>query len=344
MSTLESTAPAHAAVPGRASHRGLRGLAARGGYGTYVAVRVGQAALVIALSYVLVFLGLAALPGDPVRAQLENPENGYTEADKAAVIAYWGLDRPILEQLITSVQHALGGDLGLSLTSRAPVTDIVLGALPSTLVLAGTALVIALLIALVIGVLSQRLPVGPLRSLVRSLPTVFLSTPNFVLGLVLIQLLAVQLGVFSVIEPDSPPATLVAALTLAIPVSAQIAQVLVTALDTARAEDFGDVATSRGVGDTAVILRHLLRPSLLPTVTVCGLVLGELLGGSLITETIFGRSGLGSVVSKAVSSQDVPVLQATVLISAAVFVLVNLVIDLAYPLLDPRLRTRKAAR
>lgn len=330
-------------APGARVARGTRILRS-GGYGAYVVTRIAQALLVVALSYVLVFLGLAALPGDPVRTQLDNPENGYTAADKAQIIAYWGLDRPVLEQLVTSVRHALGGDLGLSLTSRLPVTDIVLGALPSTLILAGTALVLALLIALGIGLLSQRLPVGPARSLVRTLPTLFLSTPNFVIGLVLIQLLAVQLGLFSIIEPDSPAATLVAALTLAIPVSAQIAQVLVTALDTARAEEFGDVATARGVTDGAVIVRHLLRPSLLPTITVCGLVLGELLGGSLITETIFGRSGLGSVVSRAVSSQDVPVLQATVLISAAVFVAVNLAIDLVYPLLDPRLRTRKVLR
>jgi peptide/nickel transport system permease protein len=196
----------------------------------------------------------------------------------------------------------------------------------------------------VLGLLTRRLPEGRLNDLVRSLPTLFLSTPNFLIGLILIQVLAVQLGLFSLVAPESAASTLVAALTLAIPVSAQIAQVFITALDESAGQDYAEVALSRGLPPTQVVLRHLLRPSLLPTVTVVGLVIGEVLGGSLITETIFGRAGIGTVMQKAVATQDVPVLLATVVLSAVVFVVVNLVIDLLYPLLDPRLRGTEDAR
>ncbi|PWH07637.1 ABC transporter permease [Brachybacterium endophyticum] len=312
--------------------------AARSRYAGFALRRLAQAVLVILLAYVLVFLVLAAIPGDPVSAQLDNPEAGYTEAEKARIRSFYGLDKPVLVQLALALGRALHGDLGISLSTSASVSSTIGEALPSTLALASSALVLAVLIALALGFASQRLPEGRPNALVRTLPTVFLSTPNFLIGLVLIQVLAVQLGLFSIIEPESAGATLFAALTLAIPVSAQIAQVLITALDTTASLDHTEVALSRGLTPLRVFARHLLRPSLLPTVTVCGLVVGELLGGSLITETIFGRAGLGTVVQKAVSSQDVPVLQAAVVLSAAVFVLVNLVIDLVLPALDPRLR------
>ncbi len=115
-------------------------------------------------------------------------------------------------------------------------------------------------------------------------------------------------------------------------------------LDEAAGQDYAEVALARGLRPAEVVVRHLLRPSLLPTVTIIGLVLGEVLGGSLITEAIFGRSGVGTLVQKAVAAQDVPVLLAAVVLSALVFVVVNLVIDLLYPLLDPRLRGKEDLR
>lgn len=292
----------------------------------------------------LVFLVLAALPGDPISAQLESPQAGYTDAQKAQIREFYGLDQPVLLQLLISLGSALRGNLGLSLSTSQPVTTVLGDAIGSTLTLATTALALAVLIAAVLGLLSRLLGPGPLNALVRALPAAFLSTPNFVIGLVLIQVLAVGLGLFSLVDPDSAGSTLAAVLTLAIPVSAQIAQVLITALDESAGQDYVEVALARGLPPVQVVLRHLLRPSLLPTVTVVGLVLGEVLGGSLITETIFGRTGIGTVVQKAVTAQDVPVLLAAVVLSAGVFVVVNLVIDLLYPLLDPRLRGTEATR
>ena len=329
-------------APGRSRPRGAeRTASAARRYAAFALRRTGQALVVIVLAYVLVFLVLAAIPGDPISAQLDNPQNGYTEAEKAQVRAFHGLDRPVLVQLLTSLGNAARGQLGTSLSTSQPVTDVIGAAIPSTLALAVTALALAVLLAAVLGLASRLLPAGPLTSLVRSLPAVFLSTPNFLIGLVLIQVLAVGLGLFSLVDAGSVGSTFFAALTLAVPVSAQIAQVFITALDDSAGQDYAEVALSRGLPPAQVVVRHLLRPSLLPTVTVVGLVLGEILGGSLITETIFGRTGVGTVVQKAVSSQDVPVLLAAVVLSAAVFVVVNLLIDLLYPPLDPRLRARK---
>lgn len=337
MSTAATALVPSAAAPTRPSRRARRYLA-------FAGRRSGQALLVVALAYALVFLVLAAIPGDPVSAQLDNPQAGYSDAEKAQIRAFHGLDQPLLVQLLVSLGHAVQGDLGLSLASSQPVVQVIGAAIPSTLRLAATALVLAIAIAAVLGLATRRFPGGRLDGLVRSLPTLFLSTPNFLIGLLLIQVLAVQLGLFSLIEPDSAASTVAASLTLAIPVSAQIAQVFITALDESADQDYAEVALARGLPPTQVVLRHLLRPSLLPTVTVVGLVIGEVLGGSLITESIFGRAGIGTVVQNAVATQDVPVLLAAVVLSAVVFVLVNLVIDLLYPLLDPRLRTSEVSR
>jgi peptide/nickel transport system permease protein len=317
-----------AAAPDRAPSRAA---ASARRYASFALRRTGHAAVVVILAYVLVFLVLAAIPGDPISAQLDNPQ----------IRSFHGLDRPELVQLLVSLGNALRGELGTSLSTSQPVADMLAAAIPSTLALAATAMVLAIALAALLGLASRLLPTGRANALVRALPTLFLSTPNFLIGLVLIQVLAVTLGLFSLVEPHSPGSTLVAALTLAIPVSAQIAQVFITALDEASEQDYAEVALARGLPPAAVVVRHLLRPSLLPTVTIVGLVLGEVLGGSLITEAIFGRSGVGTVVQKAVAAQDVPVLLAAVVLSALVFVVVNLVIDLLYPLLDPRLRTKE---
>jgi peptide/nickel transport system permease protein len=155
---------------------------------------------------------------------------------------------------------------------------------------------------------------------------------------VLIHLFGFQLGVFHVIEPDSFWATLFAAVALGIPISAQIAEVLIANLDHEASQEYAAVARSRGLGKARLFVKHLLKPSSLPVVTVIALTIGELLGGSLITETVFGRTGIGSLVQRSVSTQDLPVLQAVVSLAAVVFVVVNLIADLTYPLLDPRVK------
>ncbi|PDT04526.1 ABC transporter permease [Rhizobium chutanense] len=307
-------------------------------YFDYAGKRLLQAIVVILLSYVFTFVVVSILPGDPITNVLNNPQNGFTPDEIKEIIAAQGLDKPIPVQLWNAFSGFVSGDLGLSMRTNRPVVTLIAEVLPSTLVLASAGLAVALFLAAIIAYGTQFLPRRFGQGLLRGFPSLFLSVPNFVIGLVLIHLFGFQLGVFRVIEPDSFWATLFAAIALGIPISAQIAEVLIANLDHESDQDYAAVARGRGLGQMRLFVMHLLKPSSLPVITVVALTIGELLGGSLITETVFGRNGLGSLVQRSVSTQDLPVLQAVVSLAAVVFVVVNLIADLTYPLLDPRVK------
>ena len=311
-------------------------------YGKYALRRVLQALVVILLAYVFTFVVISVLPGDPVTNTLRNPQNGFTEEEISRIVAYYGLDRPVYVQLWESLSRFVVGDFGVSLRSGLPVTRMIGEVLGSTLVLALSALAVALVLAFAIGFGTRYVPKRYGQNLLRSFPSLFLSVPNFVIGLLLINIFAFQLGVFRVIDSEGGWATFFAAVALGIPVSARIAEVLIANLDHEAGQEYAAVARSRGLGQTRLFLRHLLKPSSLPVVTVIALAVGELLGGALITEQIFGRTGIGSLVQRSVTTQDLPVLQAIVTLAAVIFVVVNLVADLVYPLLDPRVRLGEA--
>ncbi|MDH2344004.1 MULTISPECIES: ABC transporter permease [unclassified Bradyrhizobium] len=304
----------------------------------YAVRRLAQALAVILLAYVVTFVIVSILPGDPITNVLRDPQNGFSEDQIREIIAAQGLDQPILVQLWTSLSHFVTGELGLSMRSNRPVITLIAEVLPSTLILASAAFAIALLVAVTIGYGTQFVPKRFGQGLLRGFPSLFLSVPNFVIGLVLIHVFGFQLGLFRVIEPNSFWATFFAAVALGIPVSARIAEVLIANLDKESEQEYAAVARGRGLTQTRLFAKHLLKPSSLPVVTVIALAIGELLGGSLITETVFGRTGIGSLVQRSVSTQDLPVLQAVVSLAAVVFVLVNLIADLVYPLLDPRVK------
>lgn len=312
------------------------------GYGTYALRRVLQAVVVILLAYVFTFLVISVLPGDPVTNTLRNPQNGFTEDEISRIVAYYGLDRPVYVQLWESLTRFVTGDFGVSLRSGLPVSRMIGDVIGSTLVLASSALAVALVLAFAIGFGTQHLPKRYGQGLLRGFPSLFLSVPNFVIGLLLINIFAFQLGLFRVIDAEGGVATFFAAVALGIPVSARIAEVLIANLDHEAGQEYAAVARSRGLGQTRLFLRHLLKPSSLPVVTVVALAVGELLGGALITEQIFGRTGIGSLVQRSVTTQDLPVLQAVVTLAAIVFIVVNLIADLVYPLLDPRVRVSEA--
>ncbi|MET7246756.1 ABC transporter permease [Methylobacterium sp. EM32] len=305
-------------------------------YLIYAGKRLAQAAAVILLAYLFTFVVVSILPGDPITNVLRDPQNGFSEEQIRAIIAAQGLDRPLVVQLWTSLTHFLTGDFGLSMRSSRPVAVLIAEALPSTLVLAASGLAVALGLAFAVAFGTQFLP-GRIGGALRAVPSLCLSVPNFIIGLALIHAFGFQLGLFRVIEPDSAWATLFAAIALGIPVSAQIAAVLIANLDHEARQDYAAVAKSRGLSPARLFGRHLLKPSALPVVTVVALTVGELLGGSLVTEAVFGRNGIGSLVQRSAAAQDLPVLQAVVALAALVFVLVNLAADLVTPLLDPRL-------
>lgn len=304
----------------------------------HVLSRISQAVVTLVLVYIVVFVIVTLLPGDPVSGRLSNPEYGYTPDEISEMLVYFKLDRPAWEQLWIALERLVHGDLGLSYASNLPVSTLLWSGVPSTLQLAGTAFVIAVILAVGIAVGAFFLPTKFGGSILRAFPSLFLSLPNFLIGLVIINVFSFQLGLFVLSDFRSADSLIYPAVTLAIPASAPIAQVFISALDSARSEQYATVAISKGIGRFELLTKHLLPNASLPTLTITAIIVGDLLGGSIITEAIFGRTGVGTVVQKAVSEQDVPVLQAAVVLAAALFLVINLVVDLVYPVLDPRLR------
>lgn len=314
------------------------------GNARYVASRVGQAVLAAFLVYVIVFAVVTILPGDPVSARLRNPEFNYTQQQINELLEYYHLDRPVWEQLVYALERLLfHGDWGLSLDAARPVTSVLADGVPSTLQLAGSAFVLAVILAFAISIGAFFLPAKLGGGALRGFPSLFLSMPNFLIGLVIIDEFSFQLGWFPITDYDGLSALIYPAVTLAVPASAPISQVLISALDTTRAEKYSTVAVAKGIGKSKLLVRHLLPNAGLPVLTIAAIIVGDLLGGSVITEAVFGRTGLGTTIETAATTQDVPVLQAAVTLAAVLFLVINLIVDLIYPVLDPRLR-RTAAR
>jgi peptide/nickel transport system permease protein len=293
---------------------------------------------------VLSFVLITILPGNAIATVLGNPQSGLSPAQIKHVESYYGVSRPVIVQLWLALSRFVRGQLGVSLVTHQTVTSLIAGALPYTLRLAGTALLLALILAAVIAYGSQYLPGTWARSVLRSAPSLFLSVPSFVIGLLLIREFSFQLHLFDVLDPDSPVGTFFAALALAIPICAPLAEVLIANLDHESRQEYVLVARSRGLTQAKLFARHLVKPSMLPAVTIAALIVGELMGGAVIIEEVFGRNGVGSVMYQAVSNQDTPVLQAVVALATVVFVTVNLIADLVAPLLDPRVRLTGGGR
>ncbi|GAA5052472.1 ABC transporter permease [Nocardia callitridis] len=310
----------------------------------YVLSRIAQAVVTLVLVYIVVFVIVTLLPGDPVASRLSNPEYGYSKEEIGEMLVYFKLDQPASTQLLSALGRLAHGDLGLSYASNLPVSRLLWSGVPATLQLAGTAFAIAVLFAFVIAVGAFYLPNKFGGGLLRAFPSLFASVPNFLIGLVVINVFSFQLGLFTLSDFRSADALIYPAVTLAIPASAPIAQIFLSAIDAARSEQYATVAIAKGIGRFELLARHLVPNAALPTLTITAVIVGDLLGGSIITEAVFGRTGVGTVVQKAVSEQDVPVLQAAVVLAAALFLAVNLAVDLIYPVLDPRLRATEAAR
>lgn len=308
----------------------------------YLLRRSGHALVVLWLAYTASFVLLFMVPSNPIEVRLNDPENPISPEDAARVRAYYGLDRPILEQYVTALGRLLNGDLGYSLQHGDAVSERMLAALPATLQLAGLGLVFAIVLAFALVSVIVLTKARRLADFLELTPSLFVSVPMFWLGLLVIQVFSFRLGWFSVIDDRSFSSLVFAALAIAIPVSAPLTQVLLAGLQSVYAEPFIDVLTTKGVGPVRVYLGHALRNSLMPLLTVLGLTVGELLAGAVVTETVFSRQGLGALTERAVTTQDLPVIQGVVLFAAVVFVAVNWVVDVIHPMIDPRVRRTAA--
>lgn len=302
----------------------------------YVVRRTVQALVVIVLTYVLVFVVLYVLPGDPIRSRIENPDNPLSPAEAQKLLAYYGLDKSLLEQFIAYTGRIFTGDFGYSLRTGLPVDDMIVGAFPSTLQLSLLAFVISLVLSTATALAAVFAPGQAVRSVFHALPGFFLSVPTFVTGLLFLYFFSFQLGLVSRIRDEGFRSLLLPALTLAIAVCAPIAQVLIQGLENYSRAPF--VATLRAQGNTMgrIVGAHVLKNTAIPAVTLLGLTAAELLAGSVITEIIFNRRGIGWETEQAVTYQDSPVVLFVTVLVAAIFTTINLITDLAYPLIDPR--------
>ncbi|MCU1406511.1 MAG: peptide transporter permease [Glaciihabitans sp.] len=307
----------------------------------YVLGRVGQAAIVLAAAFTVAFILLQALPGDAIMIKFENPELGLSAEQIASIRDSYGAEVPPLQQFWHTLLGFSAGDFGYSIQKGAPVALLLAEALPETAKLALLAIVVAVILAVGIAALSSLAPFAWLRTAVRALPSVFVSVPVFWLGIVLIQVFSFQLKLVPIIAPGPIEGLVLPVLTLAVPISAPLAQILVRSIDEVSLSPFVTVTRAKGASEHWVLLRTITRNAILPTITIAGVLLGELIGGAVVTETVFGRAGIGRLTEQAVSQQDTPVLQAIVVLSALTFVVVNLVIDLLYPVLDPRITSRR---
>ncbi|WP_241255405.1 ABC transporter permease [Candidatus Protofrankia californiensis] len=297
-------------------------------------------------AYTLSFLVLDYLPGDPVSAMAGAgmDSSSIDPARLAELKKQYGFDKPVLVQYVDYLSKALHGDFGDSVSTGRSVTSVIGDALPQTLQLTGAALLLAALfgggLALVATYTSQRW----LRQLLLSLPSLGVSIPTFWVGLMLVQLLSFRVRMFPAFGNDGLHGLILPAVTLAIPTGALVAQVLAKSLFTALDEPYVQTARAKGAGRVRIHLSHALRNASLPALTVIGLLAGQLMANAVVIETVFARNGLGRVTAGAVTVQDIPVVQGVVVFGALVFVLVNLIVDLVYPLLDPRIVVAATAR
>ncbi|MGI8549648.1 MAG: ABC transporter permease [Dehalococcoidia bacterium] len=304
--------------------------------GQYIVRRLLAVIPVLLGVTVATFLMLHLLPGDPIAAVL-----GSQGVDPAAVEQTrhsLGIDLPLLVQYGRFLVRVLHGDLGRSLLGRRPVLDSILDVFPSTLQLTVAALALAILIGVSAGVMSAVGHHTWLDSLVMLMAIGGVAAPTFFIGLLLIFIFSVQLGWLPATGAGSPVSLLLPALTLGLPSSAVLARLVRSSMLEILQLDFIRTARAKGLPGRSVILRHALKNALIPVVTTIGIQLGALLGGTVIIETVFARPGLGQLMLQGVLNKDFPLVQGEVLFTAAIYVLLNILVDLSYGVLDPRIR------
>jgi dipeptide transport system permease protein len=312
---------------------------------------------------VIVFVVIRVAPGDPISMMLPP---GASQADIDRLRAFYGLDKSIFQQFVIWLGSVLQGDFGMSISLRQNVASIVLNRLPATLELSFLALLIAVVLGTTLAFVATRWRETPAETGVDVASGIALSVPDFLWGLALILTVGVALPVFDISGRVSPRLELpfatqfyllesilrlrfditldllkhmtMPAIALALPLAAVIAQLLKASLKEAMAQDYVMLARTKGFSESRVIIRDALRNAILPALTLTGVQLTFLIGGTVIIERIFSYEGLGNLAIDAVINRDLPLIQGIVLLFALIFVCINLGVDILYALLNPRLR------
>lgn len=304
---------------------------------TYIRGRVLRAIPVLFGVSVLVFSMLQFLPGDPATLILGESTAASAEAVER-LREQLGLNEPVYVQYWRFISRAVTGDLGTSVSTHQPVTEMIFAVLPSTFELTLAAMLIAVVIGVTLGVVAAVRQNTWLDSASILLASLGVSMPIFWLGLLLIYLFSIQLGWFPVLGQGGLNRLVLPALALGVGAAGIIARLVRSSLLEVLRQEYMQTARAKGLRDGAVIVRHGLRNALIPVVTIIGLQFGALLGGAFITETVFSRQGIGRLAVNAILRKDFPLVQGTVLLTAVIYVVMNLCVDVAYSVLDPRIR------
>jgi len=302
---------------------------------TYVARRVLVAVPTIFGVATVIFLLVRLLPGDPARTIAGVLAS---QADVERIRHQFGFDQPLYVQYVTYIVHLLTGDLGISTRTGAPVREEILTRLPYTLELAAISTVISVLLGVTLGMIAATRRGSPLDLMISALAVFGLSMPVYWLGLMLIILFSIQLHAFPAAGAQDPLGFVLPSITLAMFSLALVARQARSAMLEVLGQDYVRTARAKGAPMRRVLAKHALRNALLPVMTVIGLQFGALIGGAVLTETVFSWPGVGRLLVDSIFSRDYAVVQGVVLMLAVGFIIVNLLVDLLYAYVDPRIR------
>lgn len=303
----------------------------------YIIKRLLQTVLLVVLISIVVFVMLRSIPGDPASLMLADSATA-TEADVDRLRHQWGLDRPLYVQYFYFASNAVKGDLGTSIGFSVPATTLVGSRLPATAQLAVAAVLLAMVISLPLGIIGGIKPGGLFDRLGEGLSILLQSIPAFWLGLMLILFFAVQLRWLPAFGGNTWKHLVLPSISLSTYFVPILTRLMRSTLLDVLSQDYLRTARAKGLSEHVVILRHALKNALIPVITVVGLQLGALLGGSVIIESVFGWPGVGRLSVHALYTRDYPVVQTVVLLMAVIFAFINLVVDISYAFLDPRIR------
>ena len=297
------------------------------------------ALLPVACGVVLVVsLLIHVVPGDPSDAIL----GPYaTQVEKLQLQQQLGLDRPFAAQLLRYFARLTHGDLGDSLIYHKPVGALIAGRMLPTLQLAVTAMIVAICFSLPLGIISALNKGKPLDLLAMTLAMTGIAIPNFWLGPMMVLLFSIKLGWLPVSEQAGPSSYVLPSLTLGIALAAILSRMTRNSMLDHLHEDYARTARAKGARESVVVLKHVLRNAALPLITIIGLQFGVLLTGTIITERIFDWPGLGSLILDGINNRDYPLVQGCMLVFSFTYLMVNLLTDLSYALVDPRLKNSR---
>lgn len=313
----------------------------------YIIRRMIQAVIVLILVTIIIFIAMHFLPGDPILMILTSQEMAETSEEQIAYLRHhFGLDRPITVQYFDWMGGVLRGDFGTSIIDRIPVTEEIIRRIPITFHLGILAFIISIVVGIPMGVICAVRRGTWIDSVVTVLANMGITVPSFWLGILMIYLFALYLDWLPVMGYTSPfkdfflstRQLIMPVICLALfPVASSARQTRSSMLEVMR-QDYIRTAWSKGLRERAVIIRHAVKNGLIPVLTLKGISVGYILGGSVLIETVFNVPGMGRLAVTSVINQDYPYVQAVTLLIAAIIVLANLLVDVAYGWFDPRIR------